>query len=347
MSPKSVLADWVSFPSFSKEEGEVADLAQSQLTHLGFETSRIKNNVVAKKGKGRKRLLLVSHLDVVPVGAGWTVDPFKTGWQDDKLIARGSNDAKGCAVAMTFGLALANDFDGEVTLVLAAEEENGGLDGVQLALSLLPSFDAGIVGEPTKLQVCTGQRGMLVTKFVAHGVSAHVAHSIGENAIHKAARDIQALEALRFPSDPILGEMRAQTVTIAGGEARNMVPDLCEFYVDVRTTPNVPVSELISAMDSCTESEMVVHSERYLAKSTPLDSPIFRAALRNSPSATPIGSPTVSDWAFLGDIPAVKVGPGDTLRSHTPNEYLLLSELEAGVEFYRKTIQSFFEETNG
>jgi acetylornithine deacetylase len=187
---------------------------------------------------------------------------------------------------------------------------------------------------------------MLLLRCVAHGRSAHVAHAHtaeAKNAIHLAAQDISTLAELRFPPHPLLGEARAQVTQIQGGLARNQVPDRCEFFVDIRTTPGMDHAAVAQHLSIVLRSEVAVHSARYLPKATAPSEPIVRAAMVAA-GAKPVGSSTASDWAFLGNLPAVKVGPGDTLRSHRPDEYLALVELEAGVAFYQQLIHGYFEE---
>jgi acetylornithine deacetylase len=164
-----------------------------------------------------------------------------------------------------------------------------------------------------------------------------------ENAIHKAARDIGRVAAMDFPVHPLLGSQKAQVTQIQGGLRRNQVPDACEFFIDLRTGPDQDHDALAAAFQGQLESEVAIHSKRYLPKGTDAAHPIVRAALQAAGKAGPVGSGTTSDWAFLGDLPAVKVGPGDTFRSHAPNEYLTLPELEAGAAFYTSLVPAFFK----
>lgn len=344
MSPGDFLSRFVQTQSFSRQEDAAATLVFDTVADWGLEPKRDGNNVRFEIGTTGPRILMVSHLDTVALCEGWNVDPFAGEWTAGKLTGLGANDAKGCGTAMLFAARELASLDyGRVVVALTAEEENGGADGIARLLPQLGEFDGAFVGEPTSLNVCTAQRGMLLFRCEAEGVSAHVAHGhLGENAIHKAARDIVRLEAMRFEPDPVLGETRAQVSVIQGGKMRNVVPDRCEFFVDFRTTPNLDHTELATQLRETLETKIIVHSERYLPKSISHEHPLAKAALAASPSTEPVGSATVSDWAFLGDIPAVKVGPGDTKRSHTPNEYLLQAELEAGVRFYAEAARQFF-----
>ncbi|MGZ5564932.1 MAG: M20/M25/M40 family metallo-hydrolase [Chthoniobacterales bacterium] len=343
MNATELLESLVNIPSVSGNEGALADFLIHLLGTDGFEVQREGDSIWFTLHRGeRPHLLLVSHLDTVPPCDGWTSDPFKLRIDGEKLTGLGANDAKGCVAAMILA-ARGFEFDGAVTFAFVAEEERGG-DGIRAVKPKLGEVDAAIVGEPTGLEICTAQRGMLLLRCIAHGESAHVAHSqLGENAIHKAARDVATLAAMKFEPHHSLGTTQAQVTQISGGLARNQVPDRCEFFVDLRTTPNLDHAAVAAQIDAALESEVIVHSDRYLSVTTDESEPIVRAALAAASKQQGIGSVTTSDWAFLRGIPAVKVGPGDTQRSHRSNEYLLASELEAGAQFYRRAMQNYFE----
>jgi acetylornithine deacetylase len=346
MTPAQILESLVSIPSPSTNEGAVADWITSLLQEQGIAVQRSINNLWFEVGSGGPRLLMNSHLDTVPPCAGWETDPYHPKWQDDRLYGLGSNDAKGCVTAMlcaALQLAEAKPLSGTAVFAFTAEEEIGG-QGIATILQDLGPLDAAVVGEPTNLQACGAQRGMLILKCIAHGRSAHVAHAgIADNAIHKAARDISKLASMSFPGHTLLGAAKAQVTQLTGGLTRNQVPDSCEFFVDLRTTPNLDHQALAADLASQLESEVIVHSARYLPKATNADQPILKAALKANGNRGPVGSHTTSDWAFLGDLPTVKIGPGDTHRSHQPNEYLTRAELGAGVECYLNLIQTYFE----
>ena len=348
MNPAELITFLVGTPSVSGEEGPLADLLQDLIATEGFEVHRQGHNLWFAFGKpGGARLLLNSHLDTVPPCAGWEGDPFTPIWHGPRLQGLGANDAKGCVAAIllaAFELAV-RPLDGEVVVALTAEEETGG-NGLATILYQLGPLDGAVVGEPTGLRVCAAQRGLLVLKCTARGQSGHVAHAqmLGaDNAIHKAARDIGRVAAMDFPVHPLLGSQKAQVTQVQGGLRRNQVPDTCEFFIDLRTGPDQDHEALAAEFQRQLESEVVIHSKRYLPKGTDPDHPVVRAALQAAGKAGPVGSGTTSDWAFLGDLPAVKVGPGDTFRSHRPNEYVTLPELEAGARFYTELATTFFK----
>jgi acetylornithine deacetylase len=350
VTPEAILEGLVVRPSVSGQEGPVVDFVQELLADKGIQAQREGHNlwfeVAGSRAEGGQRLLLNSHLDTVPPCEGWSADPWASVWSEDRLVGLGANDAKGCVASMLWtALELAANpslLGGTAVFAFTAEEETGG-KGIATLLDRLGPLDAAVVGEPTGLQVCAAQRGMLILRCVAKGQSAHVAHAqLGENAIQKAARDIARLELFRFEGHPLLGASRPQVTQIKGGLARNQVPDSCEFFVDLRTTPNLDHEELARFFASQLESEVHVHSGRYLPKATETAEPIVQAALAAAGAVGPVGSATTSDWAWLGAVPAVKVGPGDTHRSHRPDEYLLRSELHKGAAFYSALIPAYF-----
>lgn len=350
MKATELLERLVATPSVSGDEARIADFVARHARGFGAAVERSGNNLWFSLGADTgPALLFNSHLDTVPPCAGWSHDPLKPRWDGGRLYGLGANDAKASvatilAVAECFAADAAR-IPGRVVFALTAEEEIGGAHGIASVLEDIGPVDAAVVGEPTSLEACTAQRGMLILKCVAHGVSGHVAHGqSADNAIEKAARDISRLAGWAFEPHPLLGTTRAQVTQVGGGLQRNQVPDRCEFFVDLRTTPNLDHAAVAAELDAALESEVTVHSARYLPRHTADAQPIVRAALAANGKPAPVGSNTTSDWAFLGGLPAVKMGPGDTHRSHRPDEYLDAAELAAGIEVYTKLAKHFFEE---
>lgn len=345
MNAVELLAFLVATPSVSGSEQQLADQLREILSTDGFAVQREGHSLWFSLGReARPHLLFVSHLDTVPACAGWASEATRPVVADGKLTGLGANDAKGCVAAMILAARelRGNELGGRVTFAFVAQEETTG-EGIRATRSKLGEIDAAVVGEPTGLEICAAQRGILILKCTARGEGAHVAHaSLGDNAIHKAARDIARLAEMEFEPHPVLGTTQAQVTKIGGGLALNQVPDACEFFVDFRTTPNLNHAKLAAEIGAALESEVAIQSERYLSVATDLAEPIVRAALAASGRARAIGSATASDWAFLSDIPAVKAGPGDSARSHRPNEYLLLTELDAGAKFYGRLAHEYF-----
>jgi len=344
MNAVRLLEFLVSKPSVSGNEGKIATSLSGILCREGFKIQREGNSIWFTLGKrDRPHVLLLSHLDTVPPCASWNSDPFKAHIEDGKIIGLGANDAKGSVAAMilTAREIQHRDPEGSITFAFVADEESGG-EGIRTIKPKLGHIDAALVGEPTGLQICTAQRGLLILRCIAHGKASHAAHAhLGENAIHKAARDISRLAVMEFEAHEDLGATRAEVTQITGGLARNQVPDRCDF-VDLRTTPNLDHATVAAEIGARLESEVAIHSHRYEPVATNASEVVVCAALEVADASAGIGSVTTSDWAFLKGIPTVKVGPGNTNRSHRPNEYLLLSELEKGVVFYNRFIHTYF-----
>lgn len=347
MSAVSLLQDLVRIPSESgKEEAVVGRLAE-EMSALGLRPEVSGRNVTALLDGGEGPLLLLnSHTDTVPVGQGWSRDPLAASIEDGRLYGRGSNDAKGCVAAMLRGAVAAFRAQapkGRVLLAFSCEEEVLG-QGLEKLLPTLPRPDAAVVGEPTGLSPAVAQKGLLLLEVLAAGRSAHAAWGGGVNAVEAAARDVLALAKLSVPGEhPALGKTSLHVTQISGGQRHNVIPDSCKLVVDIRTVPSVPPEDIIALVKRSVEGQVSVRSNRLGSVETDPAHPIVKAALAANPTGRAYGSPTLSDWVFLKGIPTVKAGPGDSTRSHTPDEYLETAELEAGVTFYEKLIRSYFE----
>ncbi|MBI3552575.1 MAG: M20/M25/M40 family metallo-hydrolase [Elusimicrobia bacterium] len=345
MNAVSLLRELVRIPSESGREESVAARVESALRELGLSPVKEGRNVHAFLGESGPLLLLNSHTDTVPVGEDWTKDPWAAEIVDGKIYGRGSNDAKGCLTAMILGAARAfarNPPQGRVCLAATCEEEING-KGLEELIKRLPRPDAAIVGEPTGLAPAVAQKGLLILEITAAGRSAHAAWGGGVNAIEAAARDIAALSALSFDkTHPALGRPTLAVTQISGGTRHNVIPDRCKLVVDIRTTPDYAPEEIVAQVKARARGEVSVRSQRLGSVATDVSHAVVQAALAANPGAKPYGSPTLSDWVFLKGIPTVKAGPGDSRRSHTPDEYVTIAELEAGVAFYERLIRNYF-----
>ncbi|MBI4422643.1 MAG: M20/M25/M40 family metallo-hydrolase [Elusimicrobia bacterium] len=345
-SAAGLLGELVRTPSESGAEEAVADRLEAELKALGLGPVRVGRSLYAVLGRGGKLLLLNSHLDTVPPGEGWTRPPLGAVVEAGRLYGRGSNDAKGSVAAMLLGAARAYASappPGRVCLAFGCEEETSNR-GIADLLARVPQPDAAVVGEPTGLQPAVAQKGLLLLTVTAKGRSAHAAWGGGVNAVHAAAKDILALASVSFDREhPVLGRPSLEVTQVEGGRRHNVIPDRCTLVVDIRTTPAYAPDELVAMVRATVRGEVEVRSRRLESVDTPVGHPIVRAALAANPGATPFGSPTVSDWAYLKGNPAVKAGPGDSRRSHAPDEYLELAELEAGVLFYERLIRAYHE----
>ena len=345
-----LLKTLVGFPSLSGEEAEIADFVEAHARRAGVDVLRHEDNVAFGIGDGEDTLLLNSHLDVVPPSSDHPFDPFDPVEQDGVLYGRGSVDAKASGAAMTTALlSLAADGwappTGQVLVALTTNEEAGGKEnGLQDLRPHLPSLDAAVVGEPTSLRPCVAQKGLLILKIHAHGTAAHAGRSHrGVNAITKGMQAFQQVQALSLDrTDPFLGAPSVTVTLVEGGSANNVVPEHCEFTVDVRTTPAYTHDEIVHLVREEVDADVEVYSDRLVPCSTPEDARITTAAQAALPDTEPFGSPTSSDWVFLHDVPTVKLGPGPSQRSHTADERIDIDEVRRAVRAYRDLIQAYF-----
>ena len=338
----------VECPSVSHEEEAIADLVEDLLRSTAASVERLGNNILAHAGKG-PRLLLNSHLDTVPATDQWARDPHRWIREDDRIYGLGSNDAKASVACMMFAFQeiARNGGPVEATLMLVPEEETGG-EGTQKAWPYLKGSGRGpkaaIVGEPTGLDLATSQKGLLILELIAEGDAWHSANAQADgakNPIRQLARDLVRLEGLDLgPDHPQLGPATLEPTVLSAGEQRNMVPGTASAYLDIRTGPNVAHEDIIHHAEALVSSRLRVHSNRFFPRETPARSLLLEAAKTARPKAKRYASRTLSDWVYL-DIPAIKVGPGRTERSHTPDEFVLVQELEEGVAFYRDLMTAY------
>ncbi len=347
LDPAAILSSWVAIPSPSGEEGAAADFAVDLCGRLGLDCERVGDSVIARPGRtgrsedpGGPRLLFASHLDTVPAGAGWTGDPFDGTWRDGRLVARGACDAKASATAMLWAAAHAGDaLEGELVVAITAGEETRNA-GMAAVLEHLGTPDAAVVGEPTGLAVVRAQAGLCVLEASWSGRSCHAAHVArvpSENALTAAARDLAAFGSWQaLPGEhPLLGAGTVAATQLAAGERHNVVPDRAVAVLDARVPPpwdGPRCREFVAS--ALPGAEVTVRSDRLRPVETPADHPLVRAALAAAGAPAAVGSSTLSDMALLHGVPAVKCGPGETARSHTPDEFVLEAELLAGCDFY-------------
>ncbi len=287
-------------------------------------------------------LALVSHLDVVPPGAGWTRDPFTPSVEGDRLYGRGSGDAKASVAAMVTAardLAEGGGIErGRLLVILGYGEETKNTT-MERAVERAGPIDAAVVGEPTNLDIATAQRGLMMVDLVARGDQRHAGYAAtdGEfvNAALVLARDLIRLEHLFHDrTHSVLGRTTATPTMLDAGVSRNVTPPVATAILDVRSTPDWTHDEIAALMRERLDSEVVVTSRRLVPCETPADSRLLAAAGRARPAAARFGSPTCSDWVFLRHVDAIKAGPGTSRRSHTPDEYVDLPEVTAARGFY-------------
>ncbi|RNI25902.1 M20 family metallo-hydrolase [Rufibacter latericius] len=334
----TLLQQLISIQSFSREEAGTAEAIAQFLQTRGVEIHRKENNVWAFNKQYNPALptvLLNSHHDTVKPHPSWTFDPFTPTVQDGKLIGLGSNDAGGCLVSLiaTF-LHFYERQDLTYNLVLAAtaEEEISGRNGIELVYPELGTVEFAIIGEPTQMHLAVAEKGLMVLDCVAHGQGGHAAREEGVNAIYEALPDMEWFRSFRFPKESsFLGPVKMSVTIIQAGTQHNVVPDQCTFTVDVRITDAYQPEEVLSIIREHVKSEVTPRSTRLRPSSIDQNHPIVQSGIKLSRNL--YGSPTTSDQALL-NIPSVKVGPGDSARSHTANEFIYLSELEEGIALY-------------
>lgn len=340
-----LLRSIVRVPSISYEEGAVCELVSSWLTERGVAHERIGNNIVAVRRSGAEdapTLVLDAHMDTVPAAASYTRDPFDPGDDPDIVHGLGSNDDGGCVVSM---IAAYRSLEGtelpfNLALALTCEEERSGPDGSAWLFSPDGPFGKGdvsvIVGEPTGLRAATSERGLLVLDGKASGVSGHAARGEGVNALYIALEDIQALREFKFDRhSEIMGDVRLTVTQINAGTAHNVIPDSCNFVVDVRPTDRYDNAELAGLLQQRCRSVLTPRNLKNKSSASEPDSALLKAV--RALGIEEFSSPTTSDWIRIHH-PAVKLGPGESSRSHKADEFILVSEIEAGVELYRKLL---------
>lgn len=344
----SLLENLISTPSPSREEGETANILETFLQEAGIETKRIVNNVWAVSENfdpARPTLLLNSHHDTVRPVAGWIRNPYSPERSDGRIYGLGSNDAGGSVVALTETFINLQNSHLNVNLLLAlsAEEEVSGKNGIELLLNHFNHIgmqpDMAIVGEPTGMKAAIAERGLLVLDAAALGKSGHAARNEGVNALYKALDDIEKLRNFKFEKrSPALGDIKITVTMISAGTQHNVVPDRCEFVVDVRTTDAYTNVETVELLKSSLESEITPRSTRLNASVISSSHPLVKGAV--ALGAETFISPTLSDRALMHGLPALKIGPGDSARSHTADEYIFQTEIEEAIDFYTRLITS-------
>lgn len=334
-----LLKELIATPSFSKEEDETAGILCRFIGQKGIQHSRVGNNVYALNkyyDVNKPSILLNSHHDTVKPNKGYTFDPFSPFEKDGKLFGLGSNDAGGCLVSLLATFLYfydQEDLDHNVVFAASAEEEISGVNGIELVLPYLGKLDYGIVGEPTRLEMAVAERGLMVIDCTAEGRSGHAARNEGENALYKAVDDINWLRNYKFEKvSPLLGESRLTATVISTENVQhNVVPSQCRFVIDVRVNELYTFDEILDLMRNNMKSRFKPRTTRMKSTSIPLDHILVRAGMKLGRGY--YGSPTTSDKALM-PFATLKMGPGDSARSHTADEYIYLDEIKEGINTY-------------
>ena len=335
----ALLRHLITLPSFSKDEWQTASEITKFLSGKGVQVTRVGNNVLALNkffDSSKPTILLNSHHDTVRPNSNYTRDPFDGKIEDGKLYGLGSNDAGGCLVAlmMTFLHYYENDsLQYNLAYAATAEEEISGAGGIENALKFLPPIDCAIVGEPTLMQMAIAEKGLVVLDCTAMGKAGHAARNEGENAIYKAVKDIEWISNHHFEKvSDLLGPVKMSvTVIETDNKAHNVVPAQCKFVIDVRVNEQYTLEEVVETIKKNINSDVSPRSLRIRSSFISLQHPLVRSGI--SLGLTYYGSPTTSDKALMS-FPAVKIGPGDSARSHMADEYIYVEEIKNGIDIY-------------
>src|ERR1700761_8503151 len=338
-----LLQQLIRIPSFSREEDKTADAIQQFMYDRSITMHRKLNNLWAWNkyfDPEKPTILLNSHHDTVKPNSGYTRDPYDGVIEDGKLYGLGSNDAGGCLVSLIAVFLYFYDKQGlkyNFCLATTAEEEISGVNGLELIIPDLGNLDFGIVGEPTQMQLAVAEKGLMVLDCVSHGKAGHAAREEGENAIYKAMKDIEWFRNFHFPKESeVFGPVKMSVTIINAGSQHNVVPASCVFTVDVRVTDAYRNEEVLEIIRQHVNCEVKPRSIRLKPSKIDKDHPIVKAGI--ALGRTTYGSPTTSDQSLL-DIQSIKVGPGDSARSHTADEFVYVDEIREGIELYIKMLE--------
>ena len=336
-----LLKQLISTPSFSKQENAVADLLQREMELLGHAVYRKDNNLwllSAGFDLEKPTILLNSHIDTVKPVSGWTIDPHSPIEKDGKLYGLGSNDAGASLVSLleTFTVLTQKGQPYNLIFAATAEEEISGTNGIESLLKELPKIEVAIVGEPTGMQMAVAEKGLMVLDCTVTGKAGHAARNEGDNAIYKALPYLEWFKNYRFSkiSDE-LGDVKMSVTMIHAGTQHNVVPDICSFVVDVRSNEHYTNEELLLEIQNNVHCEVKARSTRLNGSSIDKNHPLVQRG--SALGLTTIGSPTLSDQALM-PFPSLKIGPGDSARSHTADEFIYLNEIEEAVKVYVKLL---------
>jgi len=334
----NTLKQLIAIPSFSKDESKVADVMEEKLKEFAYVIHRKGNNVWAFNKnfkKGKPVLLLNSHLDTVKPNENWTRDPFQPEIIDGKLYGLGSNDAGGCLVSL-FATFLALEETNQhynIVFVASAEEEISGKNGFELVQEEIGHIDVGIVGEPTLMEMAIAEKGLMVLDCEAKGIPGHAARNEGVNAIEIAMKDIEWIQAYQYAlASELLGPVKMTVTQINAGKQHNVIPASCKFVVDVRINEYYTNEKAFAIIQEKLDSNVVARSFRMNSSGIPLEHPLVQNGIN---LGMPFyGSPTTSDQAIMKGFPSLKLGPGNSARSHTADEFIYHSEIKDGIEKY-------------
>ena len=332
-----LLKKLIATPSVSRNEKDAADIMEQTIRSYGFEPQREANNlwiIDPHYDESRPTLLLNAHIDTVKPVASWSRDPFSPDIEDGVLYGLGSNDCGGglCSLLQIFRMLTEKPQSYNLIYLASAEEEVSGKDGITRALPLLPHIDLAIVGEPTGMNPAVAEKGLMVLDVIAHGKSGHAARNEGVNAIYEALDDMRWIRDYKFEKvSEFLGPTKMTLTVVNAGTQHNVIPDKCTMLVDIRTNEFYDNEEVYEFIRQHLKSEVKAHSFRLKSSRIDPEHPLIRKCV--AMGMKPFGSPTLSDQALM-HFPSFKLGPGESSRSHSANEFIRISEIRDAITKY-------------
>ena len=332
-----LLKKLIATPSVSRNEKDAADIMEQTIRSYGFEPQREANNlwiIDPHYDESRPTLLLNAHIDTVKPVASWRRDPFSPDGEDGGLYGLGSNDCGGglCSLLQIFRMLTEKPQSYNLIYLASAEEEVSGKDGITRALPLLPHIDLAIVGEPTGMNPAVAEKGLMVLDVIAHGKSGHAARNEGVNAIYEALDDMRWIRDYKFEKvSEFLGPTKMTLTVVNAGTQHNVIPDKCTMLVDIRTNEFYDNEEVYELIRQHLKSEVKAHSFRLKSSRIDPEHPLIRKCV--AMGMKPFGSPTLSDQALM-HFPSFKLGPGESSRSHSANEFIRISEIRDAIAKY-------------
>ena len=332
-----LLKKLIATPSVSRNEKDAADIMEQTIRSYGFEPQREANNlwiIDPHYDESRPTLLLNAHIDTVKPVASWSRDPFSPDVEDGVLYGLGSNDCGGglCSLLQIFRMLTEKPQSYNLIYLASAEEEVSGKDGITRALPLLPHIDLAIVGEPTGMNPAVAEKGLMVLDVIAHGKSGHAARNEGVNAIYEALDDMRWIRDYKFEKvSEFLGPTKMTLTVVNAGTQHNVIPDKCTMLVDIRTNEFYDNEEVYEFIRQHLKSEVKAHSFRLKSSRIDPEHPLIRKCV--AMGMKPFGSPTLSDQALM-HFPSFKLGPGESSRSHSANEFIRISEISDAIAKY-------------
>ena len=336
-----LLKKLISTPSVSRNEKEAADIMEQTIRSYGFEPHREANNVWIidpHYDESRPTLLLNAHIDTVKPVASWTRNPFSPDVEEGVLYGLGSNDCGGglCSLLQIFRMLTVKPQQYNLIYLASAEEEVSGKDGISRALPLLPHIDLAIVGEPTGMNPAVAEKGLMVLDVIAHGKSGHAARNEGVNAIYEALDDMRWIRDYKFEKvSEFLGPTKMTLTVVNAGTQHNVIPDKCTMLVDIRTNEFYDNEEVYEFICQHLKSEVKAHSFRLKSSRIDPEHPLIKKCV--AMGMKPFGSPTLSDQALM-HFPSFKLGPGESSRSHSADEFIKISEIADAIAKYKELL---------